>query len=209
MSIEDFTTYTVVEPDTIFTVTASKSAFADMDRDIDAYLWKDYGAGYFGDFGHRLEIKFTAAVHASTWWCWLITNAVDDGYNANGIKLMPSYSSTEKKYRIDAREGAEYGTLIDNTGYIFSLNTVYYLTVEREGTTFTCYIRSGSHEGTLVDTITGTCGTTTYQYIEVTASHNTASSNYDSDGYVENLRFDIPVAPVGKLSLTDAVRFDT
>jgi len=185
MGYEDFTGYTVVEPDSIFTITSPKVIFTNIDRNFDAYLYKDKSSGHFGDFEHKFEFKATAMVHASIVDPWIMTNSPDDGANVGGLIIFASYSGTLAKYRIDIYEAGE--PRLDATGYIFLLNTTYYITVSRVGTTFTVVIRSGSHEGSIMDTLTGTVATTTYQYIEVTASYNSGHNGYDCSGYVENL----------------------
>ena len=58
MANEDLTTYTEVDPGTVLSITASTVTISDMDRDIDAYLYKDFGVAYFGDFNFNFEAQY-------------------------------------------------------------------------------------------------------------------------------------------------------
>jgi len=53
----DFRDFTVVDPDGDITVTKSRVAFDTMERTADPYVWKDYGAGHFDEFEHRLDMR--------------------------------------------------------------------------------------------------------------------------------------------------------
>ena len=49
MAVEDFTTYTEVDPNSRITVSSTKVTWASVQRDEDAYVYKDKGVNYFDE----------------------------------------------------------------------------------------------------------------------------------------------------------------
>ena len=59
MGIEDFTTYSEYDSAGDIVRTAPRVTVTTMRRDADAYIYKDFGAGYFGDFKFEFDIDIT------------------------------------------------------------------------------------------------------------------------------------------------------
>jgi len=189
LATEDYTTYTEYDPNGVLTVTSSEITAEDMDRDIDAYVYLDKGVGHFGDFEHKLTVmgKGTSQAYA-VGHMWILSNDIDDGNNANGLHLlMNEGSSYGKDWKIILGEGT--GFCSDNRDdYADDCNDTYrYLTIKRAGTTLTCKIYSDEARTNLLDTLSLTVATTTYQYIYAIASHNSGSSACNFDGMVKDL----------------------
>lgn len=191
---EDFTTYTEVDEDGDITVTATKSDVSTMRRDALSYVKYDYGASYFGDFEHYVDIHLGAnCAQYSSIAIWSLTttstnNTIqdcldnDDGfgvyiYHTNVFGTIGLYINDYTNDNSD-----NYSGLV--------VNTSYYLIVSRSGTTATCkiYSSSGRDAGDLVDTISITCNSTAQRYLFVTMSREgSTATEAVLDCYTENL----------------------
>lgn len=81
MAIEDFTTYTEVEENNHITVDGDGEGLTLVGRrDETCYIYKDYGAGYFGDFEHLVTVKVYTSSGSNTRGanCWAMTNDLGD-----------------------------------------------------------------------------------------------------------------------------------
>ena len=68
--------------------------------------------------------------------------------------------------------------------------TLYYVTVEKSGTTVTVTVRTGSHEGTVVGTATVECpADESYTYKYGAQSYNQGTASFWHYGYVQNYTF--------------------
>jgi len=80
---QDYTTYTETDPNDRFAVANNVITVTGLTNDEDAYVYKDFGAGYFADFTHYLgPVQFTA--QSGTLPCFAfygVANAVDDSYH--------------------------------------------------------------------------------------------------------------------------------
>lgn len=60
MVAENFMTYTEVDiPGGDVSCTAARATWSSMRRDAEAYFWKDYNAGFFGDFEHQFTFNLS------------------------------------------------------------------------------------------------------------------------------------------------------
>ena len=187
-AFEDFTTYTEVDPNSDITVTSSKLDVDTMRRDALSYVRKDKGSGHFEDFEHLVTIPLTSvsADHMGLGH-WVIANSSDTHVqrddNNDGLSIT-SYRWPTATYRIFLKDHTNDG----EDFYVTSINTTYYLTIERSSTTCTCKIYSDVSRETLLDTLTITCGTGTYQYIYgISSRENPSSGSRTATGYTENL----------------------
>ena len=100
MVLENFTTYTEVEPDNILTVIASRVTCVNLDRDIDAYVWDDKGAGHFGDFEHLFTVFTDASecTSSSLSHAWMLGNTVNDGNAVNGLHFICNVGASQIYY---------------------------------------------------------------------------------------------------------------
>jgi len=161
MAIEDFTTYTVHEPDDRVSVTSSAITVTALQRDEEAYVAKDLGVDHFtGDFEHLFDFIFTAHGGGTNdkWSMWAITNELlnsendhDQSGTSECLNLWGGYDDSPGIKYIQLRNFvngtiASFATL---TG-TYELNTQYYGTVQRTDTTVEARVYSDSNRGTLV-----------------------------------------------------------
>ena len=187
MVYEDFTTYTKVEPDSIFTITASRVTCVDLDRDIDAYVYDDKEAGHFGDFEHKFTTfgDESECAQGSVMMAWILANAVGTGKNLDPqISFWLNKLETGFRYTLRQNDG---GWTYQNWDDTTVGDQTRYITIKRDGTTLTAKIYSDAERTDLLHTLTLTVVTTTFRYIYVPSSYNANNPNMDFDGYIENL----------------------
>jgi len=191
---EDFTTY--IENDGDIDVTASTVTFTTMRRDADAYLYKDFGAGHFGDFEHLFTFRLTGAEAGdldSREWAniHILSDATGPlSLNSNdlfGIFLMQNADVDDVVFLMLIQ--LENGAVVDYaTSNLYTKDISRYLTIKRAGTTGTLKIYSDSARTNLLETVTITCNTTTYRYLHVVQSENLMTDPSDHiSGFVSNL----------------------
>lgn len=184
MVYEDFTDYVEVDPNNYWSQTTTRNTATNLLKSDDSYLYKDYGSGHFGDFEHLIDFCMTASVLNGWMGVWALVNA--EGSYADMANDVPMVSighyadpaNRKIVLRWKGGESDEYTNL--------SLDTTYYLTIKRSGTTLTCKIYSDAARTTLLDTLTVTCGTGTFQYLEAGFSLDFTGTETIS-AYVENL----------------------
>jgi hypothetical protein len=201
MGNEDFTTYTEVDPNSRVDVSSEKIDFTDIQRNETAYRASDKGAAYFSDdFTHQFEaLVSTVATTNGIAFVWGLANQLNDLRNINvaaGDKDNQAiYLINASVKRFNLRVG-ENGTASDDPSTPLSANTLYFLTIIRDddggvnGTgQLICYIRTGSHTGTLVDTLTVDCSAgeqNDFRYLYGFSSHNNGTTSAIS-GFAQNL----------------------
>jgi len=191
-SIEDFTTYTEVDPNGDITVSSSRVTVDTMRRDVSAYVYKDKGAGHFsGNFEHLVDVRLNSADQDGNWMFWSMWNALGGEdtlrpYN-NGVEAMLYRTSDGVAYWLLLREW--YGNTNYDSYYTIAPNTAYHLKIARTGSTLTCKIYSDEARTNLLATLSlNLHETAAYRYIY--AVQSTASSYEPSatiSGYCENL----------------------
>ncbi len=184
---EDFTTYTKVDT-SYFTVTATKITITNMSKVPDRYIYKDFGAGYFGDFSHLLTIKFT---YCSTSGCyagfWAVTNTYGSraGMGSDGLSAACQRTASEG-YCIRI-----YDNNTGTWGYTpLAIGATRYLKIERSGSTLTLYQYTDEARTNLETYASFSCSTDTYRYIEAAFSLQSGSTPYANAG-LENSYLDI------------------
>lgn len=202
-TLEDFTTYTEIDPNSHITKNAAHIDFYAYGGE-DAYVYKDAGVDHFGtSWEHKIDVKAIAGVAAIECQVWTLANLVDDIYGiqlAGGDALTVILYLTGATYYIyikEYRAGNAY-----TIGYGITVNTPYYLTLKRDGTAFTCKIYSNSARTTLLTTLSLTlhAGQPSHRYVYAsqTNSYYTSGKRLDCDidnldlqeggGYALNLR---------------------
>jgi hypothetical protein len=192
---ENYSTYTEVDPNNHITYTSTAITHV-MKRNEDAYLYKNYGTGYFGtSFTHYLDCKFDSTSSNSDGVGWMLSNYVDDMYGQYTahryfveIQLLADSSANPWIYL------REYdGTNWHSSAQVVSKTTWYYLKIVRDGTSLTCYIYSDSARTNLLWTlaITMTSGTQAFQYVYAC---NTSNSGNDITQTVELANLNIGIA---------------
>jgi len=203
MAYENFSSYTEVDEGTNVTVATNKVSWVDLDRDETSYLYKDKGANYFdGDFTHQFECQCSGRDAGNPLFAyWVLAN--DIGNLKTLVDAAVDY--IEFHYRYDDTNGNLFHLYVVQGGVGITYdtydgptdNTTYYITIERDddgganGTgQIKAYIRTGSHSGTLVDTLSADCAAgeqNDYRYIYALCSYDTASAGEDASGYTERL----------------------
>jgi hypothetical protein len=205
----DLTTFTEVDPNGHIAVTASRATGTNIQRNEYDYLYKDFGAGYFGtDFVHTFAIDFTnPSLSYASMSVWGLSNTLGDISSwADGIVLelfcepVSGWSNHLRLVRIS-----------DDTRVYIPLvpNTVYYVKVTRTSNAVTVEVCSDSGMTTLVGSISlALSDSNTYRYFYSIASRYTAVSDSLS-GYVENYEFfNIPNPNSQNLDLTTFTEVD-
>jgi hypothetical protein len=153
---EDFTTYTEVDPNSHISLTGKYHIGAVMYRNEDARLYKDKGVGHFSNFTHLVDAKITAAsASGGIGPCWGLTNEIDDYqalYLNNKTCIFIFFFRFLNAYYLYLQENYSHNAYQDNMINI-TLNTPYYLKIEKSGTALTCKIYSDSARTNLLDTL--------------------------------------------------------
>ena len=199
MAIENFGSYTEVDPNSKITVGTRRAAWTDLNRNEDAYVYKDKGAAFFdGDFIHYLTIRFSATEISAEGGIWALTNDLDDlrglGTNSkDALYLHFVNPSSPDELRINGQEldgGTAYGGA---SYYVVSLDTTYYLKMVRDesvGTygTLYSYVYSDDARTTLLATLSVALHTSKkdFRYVHAVQTWN-AGTAHKSSGYSENL----------------------
>lgn len=179
---EDFSTYTEVDPNSHITVVSAQVAVDDLGRDEDAYIYKDFGIGYFDGF------RIDYAIRVRSVWalahyviCFIgLANDVDDFANFDGI-----YTAV---WNADASGPKTYDYLGDSPLTI-SDSTWYYCTAIREplSNTVYIYIYSDSGRTNLISTQIRTgLGNVAYRYFYPIGAANTGAIGA-ADGDILNV----------------------
>jgi hypothetical protein len=194
MGLENFTTYTEVDPGGNFTVTAPKIVTTLLPRDVDAYVYDDKGVGHFdGNFDHLVDSKVVSGPTNYTMHFWHLANVVDDwwGQFAGNKDFLGLYwVTTASSIRLIECDG---GTLYTDSSLALSFNTYYYFIISRDESIGTygqlkCEIFSDIARTVLVETLTVALHSSKkdFQYIYGAISLNNATTGVVS-GESENL----------------------
>lgn len=184
MTYENLTSFTEVDPSNEYSETATRCSWI-MIGQAHKYVYKDYTAGYFGDFKHCIDIYIDTAdgddATSTYQGVWALVNDVTTPptivQNCLSLWVYNYFGIT-----LNLRDRFNWGNTGD-AGTI-SLDTPYYLVIERAGTTLTCEIYSDSARTALVDTLSVACQATTFRYLECAWGVDT-DSNHSGVGYSE------------------------
>lgn len=182
--------FTEVDPNTHLTVAEHHLDF-DAYKNEDCYLYKDYGADYFGDFTHKVDAQVANVDDSDGGYVWLLANNIDDvkGLYDGG----KSYIGIQFE-GVDANKNlvmSEYtGAAGYHDSYAISESTIYYLTITKLGTSLTCKAYSDSGRTTLLDTLTLTLHSDyTFRYLYGCNTYNSGGANVCTLD-IENLTID-------------------
>jgi len=202
MAVENLTTYTEVDPNSRITKTATRSSYAGLTQNEDAYIYKDKGVGHFnGDFEHLIDVYLDASDEFGIVVVWGLANLVDD---LGGIALASGdelsvyffYNGADRILRLRELVGG----ISYITNYIVSLDTPYYLKIKRDESIGTygrlyCYVYSDSARTNLLETLQlDLHEKEDFRYIYATQSYNGGMA-YAQTGYCENLDLQEIVVP--------------
>jgi hypothetical protein len=192
MPLEDFSTYTEVDPNTRITVTATRITGTSLTRPESAYVYDDKGANHFtGDFEHFIESYQTLATNFGAQHIWALFNNIGDREDCRAVVdtwAAVYHRGTTGNTPTLAVIGYVTGAGASDVSVNLSLNTLYYLTIDRTGNALTCKIYSDASRSSLVDTIT--CSPSSNPDFRYVYGHQTltlAGSAYAMSGYCQNL----------------------
>lgn len=187
MAIEDFTTYTEVDPNSHITIDSAAKITQWLDRNEDAYLYKDKGVDHFpGDFEilfeHRSYLNGGDANKLTN--IMGLSNQVDDmsGWAAHGLVI-----------ECDDWEGHPLCyLLIVGVGYsagaVLNYNTLYYCKLKRVGNVVTVYWYSDAARTIQVASATKTdAAKISARYLYACVSRNQAVTRPATEQYIQNV----------------------
>ena len=161
MSLEDYTTYTELDPNSRLTVAANKITAAALQTNTTAYVYDDKGVDFFdGDYTHYLNFEKTGGSGgAQDVFLWGISNVVANGrtlFTTHLAHQIFMYATTIPILRLMENRG---GTTAFDDSIGLALNTRYWLTITRDESIgsfgqLKCFIYSDSARTILVDTLT-------------------------------------------------------
>ncbi len=175
--LEDFTTYTEVDPNAHITVDSATQISITCWNDEVAYVRKDYGDGFFTDFEHLYD--FRMVTHSGTAMGGVCMKAtVLDHVFANPQDIAGTVAvEISAVYTIRLRHvlnGAQQAQDIMNAAH----STDYYCTETRAGSTLTLKVYSAATRlpGELLDTLTIDDDGTARRYVMPVVTRNSASA---------------------------------
>lgn len=201
---EDFTLPQWVETDGPgkVTITTSTITLTNGDRDEDYYVTCDSGVGAITDFTHWIDVNVTAQTDNdnSLFIGWGVSNADDDlkditDASGESIHIVLQHSGSATTYKFVLRYATGGAVYVADQSFGRVVGTPYYLSISRSNTTVTVQVystsvlRSAGGAGDL-DTLTGVCINTTFQYLYGLSSYNTGGTAKDISGTVSNLVID-------------------
>jgi plastocyanin len=209
MAYENFTTYTEVDADGDITVAANTITVDTMRITANSYVTKSHGANHFGNFEHKIDVRFTTLSTSNYTGFWGISNSHYTilSMDANNEGVTTWIANVGGDYRIYLRDFTN-----DNSDFYggLALSTSYYTTIKRDGTTATCKIYSDSARTNLLDTLTITCTNATYSNVIPMFGYdnnvNSRSSTYTVDNL--DLQEEETLNPVDDANASDAITFD-
>ena len=157
MAIENFTTYTEVDPNSKITVTSSKVSWDDLSRNEQAYVYKAMGYQFFDkDFTHKFKVQFSDYKNGYTLRVthWALSENVDDerGWYENSYNAVNLFVYNYD-WRIYLRI-YDLGSPTSDTWTGAQESTTYYITItrDRDGGTnnsgrYTAYICTNGYYG--------------------------------------------------------------
>jgi len=189
----DFTTFSKVDPNGAISFTSTRLTFTDFHREENAWAYFDYGAGFFTDYEHWLELYVDAinlygAIAARA----LITlaaggpdNWVDnDGRDQIGIYIRST--GTSNQFSLTLRR-SHSGSSANGTEIILNTGIIYYLKWLKSGVDHSLEIYSDSDRLILIGIITLTdVGDYNYRYLLGVQSYTAGANAYEVTGYIQN-----------------------
>ena len=189
MSYEDFTTYTENDPNGLLTVTPNSIISIDNTVSSDNLVYKDMGVAFFtGDYTHQFEVTINSGSPGSEANV-MLANAIGDTFSLADQDLFGYFEQTGDEFFFGGRRGGGYS--LDFSSSSITFTTKYYITMQRIGTLYLAYIRTGSHTGPLFDTLTVTMPATAWRYVYGFASTDTRNL---SASIIENLDLNLVAA---------------
>lgn len=197
---EDFTTYTEVDEGTNIIPGYTSTEWISLNRTHTSRVYKDFGVDYFsGDFIHTFEVQMSdGSAVPMEHEHWTLANTLDDftGLSAGDQVSLGFYTGDNTAFRLYLHlyEGGVWKQ--DNDGGLLLEDTTYFITIERDqngganGTgQYVATIRTGSHVGTVIDTLSVDASAGEQRSWRYYYSLNTIDSGASStsDGFTRNV----------------------
>ena len=202
--VVDFTSpaWTIVEEIDNVTVTSTTTSVDDLDRDETTYVVEaaaDQSISLAGDFFHRFEMQMSDSLNASYIIYWAVAESEGDR------AAIVGRSEDFVFIRITNILGVlglgiftvEDGSFVVNDTMTVTTGVTYYVTVYRDDDgganstgQYTVWVRTGSHIGTLVDTLTVDASAgeqNDYSYIYSLMGVGDAGGGATADGFTQNM----------------------
>lgn len=206
-STQDFTSFTEVDPNAELTIISSTRIKCDDGtcNDLD-YTYKNYGAGFFGDFIHRVSSTATnwtlQPLKIMSFVAWSMSNGVGaprhtDWRGANDGLICGLYYYDNNSMRVYLKDIGVDSPDEDNYENDSKLvvGYKYHFEIERSGPTLTCKVYQDKDFSILLDTLAVSCATTTYQYLTIGPEYYSDANRAHVWGLTEFLRFLNPAVP--------------
>jgi len=199
MAIENFTTYTEVDPGADITITASKIDCEDLHaRGVDAYVYKDFTADYFDALDTIYEWQLDSTASLDYPICGIAF--------ANTVNDISGFSTTDLSAYLRSGSGSVWrvyfmrGTFTATDWMNISNDTIYYPLLERasgnDGATLKVY--DDSIRTSLVDTLSvAGFGTEKWRYLYGCNVYNSANATPLFDGFIQNFDLQEAAPPSG------------
>lgn len=191
-TMEDLTTYTEQDSTNKISETTTRVTAANVVMDVDTYLYKDFGIGYFDaidfDFTGYDDGGSTSGHYAG----FGLTNSLNDVSGFSGTDVSILLNQYEGGFRVQLW----VGVIVASDVYAATANTPYYFTLFREAgnDNISLFIFSDSARTSLLDTLSvAGLGTTKYRYIMPFVDFNSGDGGRIFSGYIENV--DLKQAP--------------
>lgn len=196
LPFEDYTTYIEVDAGAHLTVASTKITVLDLPRNIDAYVYKDFGVNHFSeDLIHHFEISHTADDDFGIYYPWMLANSVDNGFGievtSSGDYLGLYWFDDVLNSTISIRESV--GGVVNSSSTITVATGVnYYCEIERDetvGINGTAYLRIYTDAARTIlqgSVSLALSAKIDYRYLYGSNSYNSSNVN-EFSGYVQNL----------------------
>lgn len=196
MALENFITYTEVDPLNRFTITSHNIDVFNLSKSEDAYVYFDKGVDHFdGDYEHLEDaIIHNTTSHRSECGLWGLSNVVDDRNTLRSTYDVHSLSAFYETPDIffSLTEGVS-GSSYTDSFLSGSFETAYYFKIIRDesiGTygTLYCYIYDDAERTSLVDTLSlALHEKRDFRYVYAVSSYNTGGTTRHFYADINNL----------------------
>jgi hypothetical protein len=195
---ENFTTYSVVDENADLTITDLEILFSSVRRDADTYVSYDYGVNHFGDFVHYVDVNLTdvEAGDGTSRGIVIFWDVSNDGGDWDTVLASDVILATfvqdganddVYRFQIAWREGGVSQGV--STGVLRSVNTEWYLIMNRTDDDFKMEIYSDSARTNLNETLSiNNIASTQFRYVHGLCAYAHAGDPADhGSGTIQNL----------------------
>lgn len=196
---EDLSSYAEVNDGTNdFSQTVTRNSWTTLRRDADGYVYKDFGADYFGDFLANFTLYFSDleagdSSSQNSMTAFSIGGVKGDTQTLMGgsyIGVVPiQRGATDDSFNFRWYQWtAGSPEFVVTEAAVCSMGVPYYMTVSRTGTTIGFYVFSDEARTTLIDSYWASGDNTPYRYIQPGTAWSSATDPADHiTGYLEYL----------------------